>query len=130
MLDKYSTSVPAPEYAAFSVDSSTGENQTCSQVNQNFMHLVRPPTDSTMPWTGYFTGILIGSIWYWCADQVTVQRTLAAKNISHAKGGCVLAGFIKLLPLFLLVIPGMAARVLFTDEVWLKSCSPHTHYCI
>ena len=46
-----------------------------------------------------------------------VQRTLAAKNISHAKAGCVLAGFLKVLPLFTLVIPGMAARVLFTNEV-------------
>ena len=65
----------------------------------------------------YFSGIVIGSIWYWCADQVIVQRTLAAKNIGHAKGGVVLAGFLKVLPLFTLVIPGMAARVLFTNEV-------------
>ena len=50
--------------------------------------------------------------------QVIVQRTLAAKNISHAKGGCVLAATLKLLPLFTLVMPGMAARVLFKNEVW------------
>ena len=57
------------------------------------------------------------SIWYWCADQVIVQRTLSAKNISHAKAGCVLASVLKFLPLFLLVFPGMAARVLYTNEV-------------
>ena len=60
------------------------------------------------------------SIWYWCADQVIVQRTLSAKNISHAKAGCVLASLLKFLPLFLLVFPGMAARVLFTNEVRMK----------
>ena len=46
-----------------------------------------------------------------------VQRTLSAKNISHAKAGCVLASVLKFLPLFLLVFPGMAARVLYTNEV-------------
>ena len=49
--------------------------------------------------------------------QVIVQRTLASKNISHAKGGVLLAGTLKFLPLFLLVIPGMAARVLYKNEV-------------
>ena len=51
------------------------------------------------------------------AFQVIVQRTLASKNISHAKGGVLLAGTLKFLPLFLLVIPGMAARVLYKNEV-------------
>ena len=46
-----------------------------------------------------------------------VQRTLAAKNVTHGKGGCLLAGTLKFLPLFLLVIPGMAARVLFKNKV-------------
>lgn len=117
MLDEYNTSLPHANYSAFTYNNATGMTESCSKVNPDFMHLVRDPTDNTMPWTGYFTGILIGSIWYWCADQVIVQRTLAAKNITHAKAGCVLAGFLKLLPLFTLVIPGMAARTLYTDEV-------------
>lgn len=45
--------------------------------------------------------------------QVIVQRALSAKNMVHAKAGCVMAGYLKLLPLYLLVLPGMAARVLF-----------------
>ena len=49
--------------------------------------------------------------------QVIVQRTLAAKNISHAKAGCVMAATLKLLPLFTLVMPGMVARVLYPKEV-------------
>ena len=46
-----------------------------------------------------------------------VQRTLSAKNLVHAKGGVLLAGALKFLPLYLLVLPGMAARVLYTDSV-------------
>ena len=56
-------------------------------------------------------------LWYWYSDQVFVQRALASKDMSHAKGACILAGYLKLLPLFIMIFPGMAARVLFTDDV-------------
>ena len=46
-----------------------------------------------------------------------MQRALAAKNLSHAKLGCILAGYFKMFPMFIMVIPGMAARILFPDEV-------------
>ena len=46
--------------------------------------------------------------------QMMVQRTLAARSLSHAQGGTLFAGYLKLLPIFLLVIPGMISRVLFT----------------
>ena len=45
--------------------------------------------------------------------QVIVQRALAAKSLSHAQGGSLLAGYIKILPLFIMVIPGMISRVLY-----------------
>jgi uncharacterized sodium:solute symporter family permease YidK len=48
---------------------------------------------------------------------VIVQRTLAAKNMTHVKGGCILAGYLKLLPLWIMVFPGMAARILFKNKV-------------
>ena len=62
-------------------------------------------------------GLSISSIWYWCSDQVIVQRALAAKTMIHAKGGCILASYLKLLPLWIMVFPGMAARILYPDEV-------------
>jgi uncharacterized sodium:solute symporter family permease YidK len=46
------------------------------------------------------------------AYQVIVQRALAAKSLSHAQGGCIFAGYLKILPLFTLVMPGMMSRVL------------------
>ncbi|CAL1288649.1 unnamed protein product [Larinioides sclopetarius] len=92
-------------------------NESCSAVPDNYMHLLRSPSDPELPATGMIFGLTINAIWYWCSDQVIVQRALSAKDLSHAKGGCILAGYLKLLPLFLLVIPGMAARILFPNEV-------------
>lgn len=46
--------------------------------------------------------------------QVIVQRALAAKNLTHAKGGCVFAGFLKILPMFMMVMVGMISRIMFT----------------
>ena len=57
------------------------------------------------------------SIWYWCADQIMVQKALSAKSLNHAQGATILCGWIKVLPLFLIVIPGMISRVLYPDEI-------------
>ncbi|GIY78592.1 hypothetical protein CEXT_61691 [Caerostris extrusa] len=93
------------------------DNESCSEVPHNYMNLLRSASDPELPWTGMTLGLTINAIWYWCSDQVIVQRALSAKNLSHAKGGCILAGYLKLSPLFLLVIPGMAARILFPNEI-------------
>ena len=61
------------------------------------------------------------------SPKVIVQRTLGAKNISPAKGGCVLAAYLKLLPLFVLVIPGMAARVIWPNWVGKKEEKEKVH---
>ena len=114
LMEKYQAAEPDPEFSAFDV-----ENKSCSAVQENFLHMLRPVDVGAgdLPWSGLITGMTLSSIWYWCADQVIVQRTLSAKNISHAKAGCVLASLLKFLPLFLLVLPGMAARVLYRNEV-------------
>lgn len=53
--------------------------------------------------------------------QVIVQRTLAAKNLSHAKGGAIMAGYLKLLPLFLMILPGMISRAMYPgNKVYIK----------
>eukprot|EP00092_Neocalanus_flemingeri_P006236 GFUD01006710.1.p1 GENE.GFUD01006710.1~~GFUD01006710.1.p1 ORF type:complete len:708 (+),score=187.08 GFUD01006710.1:236-2125(+) len=117
LVEKYSKAEADPAFTAMKLEN--GKNVSCMAIQENFMHMLRPadaPGDD-LPWTGLFTGMLIGSIWYWCADQVIVQRTLASRNVSHAKGGVLLAGTLKFLPLFLLVLPGMAARVLYRNEV-------------
>ncbi|KAK4293913.1 hypothetical protein Pmani_033422 [Petrolisthes manimaculis] len=93
------------------------------------MNLFRPIVGSDLPWTGIVFGLTIGSIWYWCTDQVIVQRTLSSKNMTYAKSGCVLAAALKFLPLFMLVFPGMASRVLYTDKVACVRPEECEKYC-
>ncbi|XP_013787413.1 sodium/glucose cotransporter 4-like [Limulus polyphemus] len=112
LIEKFRSVQPNISYVGFNSD-----NESCSTVPDNYMHLLRSPTDPVVPWTGTTFGLTIIAVWNWCFDQVFVQRTLSAKNLCHAKGGCILAGYLKILPLFLVVFPGMAARVLFPDEI-------------
>ncbi|XP_043098576.1 solute carrier family 5 member 3a [Puntigrus tetrazona] len=79
--------------------------------------ILRGPLDKDLPWPAFLLGQTPASIWYWCADQVIVQRVLAARNIAHAKGSTLMAGVLKVLPMFIIVIPGMISRVLFADEL-------------
>jgi SSS family solute:Na+ symporter len=48
-------------------------------------------------------------VWYWCTDQFIVQRVLSARDIDNARRGTILGGFLKVLPLFIFVIPGIIA---------------------
>jgi len=75
--------------------------------------MIKPATDSEFPWTGIFFGAPILGIWYWCTDQVIVQRVLSAKDEGHAKAGTIFAGFLKVLPVFVLVLPGLIAFGLY-----------------
>ncbi|CAF0890909.1 unnamed protein product [Adineta steineri] len=88
----------------------------CGVPTEHYFSLIRP-FDADLPWFGIIFGNGVASIWYWSCDQVIVQRTLAAKNLTHARAGCLVAGILKLLPLFLMVFPGMIARILFPDEI-------------
>lgn len=83
----------------------------------NALRMLRGPLDEDVPWPGFILGQTPASIWYWCADQVIVQRVLAAKNIAHAKCSTLMAGCLKILPMFVIVIPGMISRILFADEI-------------
>jgi len=123
LIDKYFEAT-----ATNRANNSAGE--LCGAVPSDAMHLLRDATPgaSDLPWSGLIFGLAISSIWYWCSDQVIVQRALASKDMSHAKGACVFAGYLKLLPLFIMVLPGMAARVLFTDKVGCavpEECKAH-----
>ncbi|VDL23627.1 unnamed protein product [Hymenolepis diminuta] len=89
----------------------------CSIPPSDAMNFFRNIDSTELPWIGAIFGLTVNATWYWCTDQVIVQRCLAAKNMIHAKAGIVLAMFIKLTPLWLMIIPGMAARVLFADTV-------------
>lgn len=79
------------------------------------------PDHPDFPWTGVFFGAPILGIWYWCTDQVIVQRVLAAKDEGNAKMGTIFAGFLKILPVFILVMPGMIAFALYKNQFPAKA---------
>jgi solute:Na+ symporter, SSS family len=68
---------------------------------------------SGMPWYAVMLGYPVLGIWYWCADQTIVQRVLGAKDEDHARVGSLFAGFIKILPVFIFVMPGLFAYTLY-----------------
>jgi len=72
----------------------------------------RPMTDPDFPWTGLLFGGTIVGIWYWCTDQYIVQRTLAANNIKIGRRGAIFGAYLKLLPIFIFLIPGIIAFAL------------------
>jgi len=88
-----------------------------TMVPEGYFHMIKPASDPNFPWTGIFFGAPILGIWYWCTDQVIVQRVLSARDEGHAKAGTIFAGFLKILPVFMLVLPGIIAFALFPDQV-------------
>jgi SSS family solute:Na+ symporter len=81
----------------------------------DFFHMMKPMSDPAFPWTGIFLGAPILGIWYWCTDQVIVQRVLGARSEEDARGGAIFCGFLKILPVFVLVLPGLIARALYPE---------------
>ncbi|MFQ5627643.1 MAG: sodium:solute symporter [bacterium] len=81
-------------------------------AGSSFFDLWKPMSDPNFPWTGILFGAPILGVWYWCTDQFIVQRVLSAKNIDHARRGTIFGGFLKILPLFIFVIPGVIAHSL------------------
>lgn len=81
-------------------------------VGPDFLDMWKPMTDPAFPWTGILFGAPILGIWYWCTDQFIVQRTLSARSVDEARRGTIFAGFLKVLPLFIFVVPGLVAAAL------------------
>ncbi|XP_027283035.1 sodium/glucose cotransporter 5 isoform X4 [Cricetulus griseus] len=102
---------------AQAIPSRTIPNTTCHLPRADAMHMFRDPSTGDLPWTGMTFGLTIMATWYWCTDQVIVQRSLSARNLNHAKAGSILASYLKMLPMGLMIMPGMISRALFPDDV-------------
>lgn len=76
------------------------------------IHLMRDNSDPQYPWLGALIGSAIIGFWYWCTDQFIVQRVLSGKNETEARRGTIFGAYLKLLPVFLFLIPGMIAFAL------------------
>nr|KAF6274275.1 solute carrier family 5 member 10 [Myotis myotis] len=102
---------------AQAIPSKTVANTTCHLPRADAMHMFRDPHTADLPWTGMTFGLTIMATWYWCTDQVIVQRSLSARDLNHAKAGSILASYLKMLPMGLIIMPGMISRALFPDDV-------------
>ena len=88
-----------------------GWQVTLKTVGDN-VHLVRSSHDPVWAWTAVLPASAIIGFWYWCTDQYIVQRVLAGKNQQESRRGSILAGFFKLTPVFIFLVPGMIAFTL------------------
>jgi SSS family solute:Na+ symporter len=68
---------------------------------------------SATPWLGVLITSPIIGLWYWCTDQYIVQRVLTARNLKEARRGTLFAGYLKLAPVFIFLLPGMIAVALW-----------------
>jgi SSS family solute:Na+ symporter len=88
-----------------------GWKATTVAVGDN-IHLIRSNQDPEWPWLAVLPASAIIGFWYWCTDQYIVQRVLAGKNQKESRRGSILAGYLKLTPVFIFLIPGMVAFAL------------------
>jgi len=107
------------------LDKVGGISHLRTMVPEGYFHMIKPASDPAFPWTGIFFGAPILGIWYWCTDQVIVQRVLSARDEGHAKAGTIFAGFLKILPVFMLVLPGIVAYALFPEQMKAKPDSAY-----
>ncbi len=83
-----------------------------ASVDSSFFDMWQPSSHPDFPWTGILFGAPILGVWYWCTDQFIVQRVLSAPNEDQARRGTIFGGILKVLPLFIFVLPGVVAYAL------------------
>jgi SSS family solute:Na+ symporter len=94
------------------LQAAGGWNSVVETVGPEYMNMWRSMDDPDYPWHWLVLSSSIVGIWYWCTDQVIVQRVLTAKNIKEGRRGSIFGAFLKLMPVFLFLIPGVIALVL------------------
>jgi SSS family solute:Na+ symporter len=94
------------------LNAAGGWGEVKQAVGDGYLNMWRPATDPDFPWPSLVISSTIVGIWYWCTDQYIVQRALAARNIEQGRRGTIFGGLLKLLPVFLFLIPGVIALAL------------------
>lgn len=86
--------------------------QPVNEYGDHMTDLMRNLNDKDYPWLGALVGSAVIGFWYWCTDQYIVQRVLSGKNEKEARRGTIFGAYLKLLPVFIFLIPGMIAYAL------------------
>lgn len=95
--------------------------QTVNEYGDDMTNLMRDLRDPQFPWLGTLIGSAVIGFWYWCTDQYIVQRVLSGRNERESRRGTIFGAYLKLLPVFLFLIPGMVAYALHTRGIVLPS---------
>jgi SSS family solute:Na+ symporter len=90
-------------------------------VKPDQLSMVQAHNPAGLAWYAVLLGYPVLGVWYWCSDQTIVQRVLGARTRRDAQLGPLFAGLLKILPVFLMVLPGVIAWVLFRDEIGTAS---------
>lgn len=101
--------------AWFAFDKAGGWDHVMSSIDPAKLSLVRPNDDPGVPWLGTLIGASLIGFYFWCTNQFMVQRILSAKDENHGRWGALFAGFLKLPVLFLMVLPGTCAILLYPN---------------
>lgn len=91
------------------LDKIGGWHAMINSVPKEKLNMFRPLSDPDFPWLGILFASPIVGVWYWCTDQHIVQRCLAGKNEREARRGTIFAAYLKLLPFFIFLVPGLIA---------------------
>ena len=94
------------------LDAVGGWESMKETVSPQYLNMWRPASDPDFPWPSLLITSTIVGIWYWCTDQYIVQRTLTARNIKEGRRGTIFGALLKLLPVFLFLVPGIIALTL------------------
>ncbi|MEM8908279.1 MAG: sodium:solute symporter [Bacteroidota bacterium] len=85
------------------------------QSAEEVLSLIRPLGDSFMDWGALLLGAPILGFYFWANNQFMVQRVLGAKDVNHGRWGALFAGLLKVPVIFIMVLPGTCAILLFSD---------------
>ena len=99
----------------FGLNEVGGFSALHAKLPSDFFTMFKGISDPDYPWTGIIFGAPIIAFWYWCTDQFIMQRLLGAKNIENARRGSLLAAFLKITPIFILVLPGLISAALYPE---------------
>jgi SSS family solute:Na+ symporter len=94
------------------LDKVGGWHNMLASIPKEKLNMFPPLSDPNYPWLGILIASPIAGLWYWCTDQHIVQRCLAAKSEKEARRGTIFAAYLKLMPFFIFLIPGLIAYAL------------------
>ena len=90
-----------------------GWNAVMASVPPENLSLIRPATDPSVPWPTLIITLPLLGFYFWCTSQAMVQRTLSARSVNEARWGNLFAGLLNFAVFFVMVLPGVAGRVLY-----------------